>query len=421
MLRKWLIGVVAVASLFSARTVVAEKVDFDQGVDVKGIVASLQEKVAQEKATEDKAGIAEWTVMVYINAKNNLESFGVIDTNEMEVVGSNSKVKIAVELGRLGNDKEAAWKGQRRYVIQKDGDFQNITSPVLQDIPTADMGDWRHLVEFVTWAKAAAPAKKYMLVVWNHGSGWDKKRADVGVQGISYDDETGNHISTPQLGQALASMGKIDIYASDACLMQMAEVSYQLKDYTEYVVGAEETEPGDGYTYNTMLAPLAGNPAMSAGELARVTAEAFTAHYAAINQGATQSVVRSAALARLPALLDGWTAAVMAANEGKLVKAAHRAAQDFYISDNKDLVDFVKRVSDTSANAAVKSKGAELQQFLLGEVITANAVTGSNYSGANGLAIYLPNYGFNSSYNTLSWAAATQWPKFAQWVGGLRD
>ena len=278
MLKKWLIGLVACASLLGARTVAAENINFDQGVDVKGIIQSLQTKVAQQ-TKDEQAGVANWTVMVYINAKNNLEQFGLLNVNQMEMVGSTDKVKIAVELGRMStyDSSDGGWKGERRYIIQKDNDTNHISSPVLQEIAKADMGDWHHLVDFVNWAKKTAPAQHYMLIVWNHGSGWDKSGGlkDNWLRGISYDDETGNHMSTPDLGNALAAIGKLDIYASDACLMQMAEVDYQIKDYTSYIVGSEQTEPGDGYTYNTILGPLVANPGMSALDLAKVTVKSY--------------------------------------------------------------------------------------------------------------------------------------------------
>ncbi|MCX5797512.1 MAG: clostripain-related cysteine peptidase [Elusimicrobia bacterium] len=424
MLKKWFVSLVACASLLGARAVAAEKIDFDQSIDVKGIVQSLQAQVAKETAAE-KAGMANWTIMVYVNAKNNLEKFGLGDVNEMEKVGSTDKVKIAVELGRISgyDSSDGDWKGQRRYIIQKDNNTSHVSSPVLQEIAKADMGDWKHLVDFVAWAKKTAPAQHYMLVVWNHGSGWDKfhKASDIVINGISYDDESGNHMSTPDLGSALAAMGKTDIYASDACLMQMAEVGYQIKDYTDYIVGSEETEPGDGYTYDTLLGPLVAKPSMSSLELAKTAVKSYSEHYAGIGEAGTQSAIQSATLPKLLSLLDGWTKAVMAANETAVVKNAHSQAQSFYVSDNKDLLHFAQLVDGASQDAAVKSKGAELEKFLADTVIVANGATGDSMSNAKGLAVYLPSWSFNSAYNELAWAKAGTWPQFAQWVQGLKD
>jgi hypothetical protein len=423
MLKKLLVGLVACASLMSVRTAAAKDVDFDQGVDIKGIVQSLQAKVAHETAAEN-AGIANWTVMVYVNAKNNLEQFGLLNVNQMEMVGSTDKVKIAVELGRMStyDTSDGGWKGERRYIIQKDNDSSHISSPVLQQIDKADMGDWHHLVDFVKWAQKTAPAQHYMLVVWNHGSGWDKGLGmENWLRGISYDDESGNHMSTPDLGNALAAIGKIDIYASDACLMQMAEVDYQIKNYTDYIVGSEQTEPGDGYTYNTILGPLVDQPGMSSRDLAKVTVKSYQDHYASSSDGATQSAVDVATLPKLMTLLDGWAQAVMAANETDVVKNAHSQSQQFEVSDNKDLLHFVSLVDAATQNDDVKSKGAELESFLANTVIVSNGADGSSMANAKGLAVYLPDSSYNSDYNEIAWAKDGTWPQFIQWVLGLKS
>ncbi|MCX5788306.1 MAG: clostripain-related cysteine peptidase, partial [Elusimicrobia bacterium] len=352
-----------------------------------------------------------------INAKNNLESAGMMNVNQMEKIGSTDKVKIAVEMGRIGgyDSSDGDWKAERRYIIQKDNNPNHISSPVLQELHGADMGSWQHLVDFVTWAKQVAPAKHYMLIVWNHGSGWEKslKGKDVWLRGISYDDESGNHMSTPDLGRAMAAIGKVDVYGSDACLMQMPEVGYEIKDYADYIVGSEETEPADGYTYDTLLGPLSANPAMGALELSKVAVKSYMDHYG--SQSVTQSAIVTAALPRLIPLLGDWTKAVMAAKEPQVVKSAHSEAQSYAISDNKDLLHFVNLVDKASQDDAVKSKGAALENFLANELIIANGAQGS-VAASKGLAIYLPSYGFSSAYDQLAWSKAISWAKFAQWV-----
>ncbi len=416
-------GLVVAAALLCAGSAVAEKVDFDQGLDVTGIVETLQARVAKDTSSP-KSDLAEWTVMVYVNAKNNLEKYGLMNVNQMEMVGSTDKVKIAVELGRLStyDSSDGGWKGERRYIIQKDDAADHISSEVKEEIGKADMGDWHHLVDFVSWAKRTAPAKHYMLIVWNHGSGWLKDiNQDIWLRGISYDDESGNHLSTPDLGQALAAVGKLDIYASDACLMQMAEVGYQIKDYADYLVQSEETEPADGYTYNTLLGPLAAEPAMGSMALAKLTAQTYTEHYASAGKEATQSVVKTAALPRLQTLLSSWADAVMSANETAVIKSARSASQHFYYSENKDLLHFIKLVDAWSKDAAVKSQGAEIESFLARELIIANATTGSKYKDASGLAIYIPSGSYNSHYDELAWAKDGSWGKFARWAKDIPD
>ena len=419
-MKNMMFGALAGLMLVSSAYALDGGVMFDQKGSVPGIVEQL--KSANPGADiipmpgSPKAA-KKWTVMVFVNAKNNLESFGLSDVNEMEVTGSDDNINIVAELGRINgySTADGDWKGGRRYLVQKDADTAKITSPVLMELPKADMGDWNHLVEFTKWSMAKFPAQHYVLVVWNHGAGWNKDIAFDAQRGISYDDETGNHITTPQLRQAMEQIGKIDIFSMDACLMQMVEVGYEIKDYADYIVASEETEPGDGYTYNTWLSPLAAKPAMAGAELSKAMVDSYTDHYQAINQGATQSSVKTASFGKLTQLLDGWTTEVMAANDLVNVKNARTKAQAFYYSTNKDLYHFVKLVSEASASAAVAAKGKELLNFLATDLIFHNRATGAKYANSFGLAVYIPT-SYTPAYDSLLWAKDSKWDDFLKWI-----
>ena len=282
-------------------------------------------------------------------------------------------------------------------------------------IPQSDMGEWNYMVEFVKWAQENYPAKKYALVVWNHASGWNKDLAAELGKGISYDDETGHHITTPQLRLVLEKTGKIDILSMDACLMQMIEVAYEIKDNTDYIVASEETEPGDGYTYDTFLGPLAGNPGMDAAELSKVMVDAYTNHYQSIGQGATQSSIKTASLSGFTALVNDFVDALIAANDVTNAKNARTKAQAFYYSSNKDISHFVKLVVDSTQAPAVKAKGQALLNSMKGGVIYHNRATGSKYANAFGLAGYLPSY-YIASYDELLWAKDSKWDEMMKWI-----
>ena len=415
-----LFGALAALMLVTSVYAAGDVVTFDQ-------TGSLAAVVEQMKTANPGADIIpmpgnpkaakNWTVMVFVNAKNNLESYGLKDVNEMEMIGSDANVNIVAELGRINgySSADGDWKGSRRYLVQKDADINKITSPVVMEIAKSDMGSWEYMVGFSKWAMQNYPAKHYVLVVWNHGAGWNKDIEFESQKGISYDDETGNHITTPQMSLAMAQIGKIDIFSMDACLMQMAEVGYEIKDYADYVVASEETEPGDGYTYDTWLGPLAAKPAMTGAELSKAMVDSYTDHYQSINQGGTQSSIKTASFGKLVQLLDGWTAEVMAANDLVNVKNARTNAQAFYYSTNKDLSHFVKLVSDATANAAVAAKGKELMSFLKTDLIYHNRVTGAKYANATGLAIYIPT-SYTSSYDALLWAKDSKWDDFMKWI-----
>ena len=416
----------ALALSFSAQFALAG-VDFDGGkaFNLKDEITRQDISVPAPVADKAHRPAKEWTIMVFVNGKNNLEQFALKDMNEMEQVGSTDKVNIVTEVGRINgyDTSDGDWKTVRRYLVQKDADTAKITSPVVAEFPKVDMGDYKSVIDFVNWSKAAYPAKKYMLIIWNHGAGWIKSRA-LADKGISYDDETKNHIDTPQLGLILKGAGGVDVYGSDAFLMQMAEVDYEIKDYVKFIVGSEETEPGDGYTYNTFLGPLAANPSMSPEELAKVAVNAYADHYQASGDGSTQSYVRTAAI---PGFLDAANAfayAITQAGEKDLAKKAMGAAQSYAYPENKDLYHFAQLVLAGTQNAEVKAKGEALMSYISGTLVGANRTTNSeggwwgpvSYDNSHGIAVYLPGAAAPAAYADLAWAKYSNWDEFIAWL-----
>ena len=409
----------ATVVLWQPRPVFAlETVDFDNGADMRATLRSVRTGDSREvpgispKAVMEKSaaetGKADWTLMEFINGKNNLERFAIQNVNAMEAVGSNPRLNVVVELGTM--------KGSKRMLVAKDDKPREITSATLQDLGKTDMGDWRHLAEFGIWAKKTFPAKRYMLIIWNHGSGWIMARGEDPGKGISYDDETSNHISPPQLAQALAAMGGVDVYASDACLMQMAEVAYQLKDQAGVVIGSEEVEQAPGYNYTDFLRRLAGSPGAGPEQVAQAAVDSYRDGHSGW-RGGTQSSLRTESLKTLAALLDDWTSAVMRADDKTAVKSARQNVQAYYYPDNIDLADFVRLVMAKSQDATVKSSGARLLSFVAEKLVAANAATG-NYAKSGGLAVYLPKSGVNKTYEDLAWAKESRWLDFARWAVG---
>ncbi|HEX2998663.1 MAG TPA: clostripain-related cysteine peptidase, partial [Armatimonadota bacterium] len=115
-----------------------------------------------------------WTVMVYMDADCDLEEYGVLNMNQMESVGSDANVNYVVQFDR-GPGYDATngdWTDTRRFLVTKDNDMQNITSPMLQNMGEVDMGQPSSLTDFITWAKTTYPADHYCLILWNHGAGW---------------------------------------------------------------------------------------------------------------------------------------------------------------------------------------------------------------------------------------------------------
>lgn len=352
------------------------------------------------------------TVLVYKNAKNNLEPFGFLDMNEMELAGSSDRVNVVVEFGRLpgGGAGKENWSGARRYYITKDADPAAIVSPVLWERASVDMGDWRELADFAAWGKANFPAKKYVLVIWNHGNGWKRSAGGKKARGISFDDETGNYITTPQLALALKAAGPVDVLAFDACLMQTAEVASEVRNYAQIVAGSEETEPGEGYPYDLIISGLNADPLMTAEEMGVLIARSYRARNEELYMDTTQSAVRTRALPGLLSRIDSWVAAAAVSGEPMAVKAALLSAHGFYEIDQKDLGDFFRLVELKASGRALKAASREVYEWLEKEVVAANGVSGYQHRPARGLAVYAsPAYSYNEDYSGLAWAEDGLW------------
>jgi hypothetical protein len=362
----------------------------------------------------------EWLVMVFINGVNDLGILGFAkgSINAMEQVGSTGKMAVVVEYDMLGQDGSAGrnlqfQRGAKTLYITKDNDPDNITSVPFYNSPDADMGSAANLVRFAKRGIRRYPAKKVALIIWNHGAG---------RQGISFDDLSGNHMEVDQLGQALdqikSALGhKIDLLATDACLMQMASVAYQFRNSADVIVGSEEVVPGDSYPYAQILGPLAAAPGMSAEQLGAGIVSAYGAYYPT---DATLSALRASALPGFVDALNGWLQALRsdkAALAAAYSQALVGSVSHFAYTDSKDLIDYINKV-DASPNAGqqVKAAGAALKGYISGRLLirsVAKPPQDDDYRAANGLSIYIPDLRYDSAnYEKMDFAADSGWADF---------
>lgn len=378
------------------------------------------------------AAPAEWTVMYFINSKNNLESSGVMDMNQLELVGSTDKVRITVELGRIngqeGDDhSDGDWTGVRRYLVQKDADTSRILSPVLEDRGLADMGSWKELVSFIEWSKANYPARRYALVLWDHGYGWKPvDSANSGdfnnLKGFSLDDETGREFSIPQMAEALRVAGGVDFLMLDGCNMGMAEVAYDLRGGAAALTASEETEPGVVVRYAQFLGMLNARPWMGPEEFAANTVTTYRDYFLnqqGDNEGApvTQSAVRLAKMQTFRQKLDQWAVAAMKAEKSVLLGAKAKAKVFGEDPDYKDLCDLVSLVTAGTRDQELKRLGAEVLRYQKEELLIANW---AQDRVSHGLSVYVPDRFYYPLYNGLAWAKEGRWDDFARFIATLK-
>ncbi|MGZ2749683.1 clostripain-related cysteine peptidase [Burkholderia stagnalis] len=414
--------------------------------------------------------LPEWSVLVYMNAKNNLEPDAFPNWKQMADTGSSNQLKIAVELGRIGNSNEAGgWTGVKRFVVAKDmtADAANAVQDPAQAVHNTDMGSIDTFREFLAWGKQYHPAKHYLVVVWNHGMGWRAKmRWSPTTRSVSYDEETRNALYNVDVANAIHQVfgdDKVDIAGFDACLMANVENAYELRSRARYLVGSEELEPGAGWDYG-FLGDLAANPAMSADDLSRLIVAHYQRYYTAHPSGhVTLSAVD---LAHVNSIIDNLNKTVKSISANTQTErallaspfersgapvsaqspfnstAAAREARvplQYYSDSGTGAVDLfawldnlvANKQTDPATASAARLARASLHLAVIANY-RANCRGKANTCGDNGLSIYFPKnsfdyklandasgYDVSNAFKPVAFVKDTGWPKFLNDVFGI--
>jgi hypothetical protein len=357
--------------------------------------------------------------MVYLDADNDLESASIKDLNEMEKVGSSNDLAIIAQMDRIpGYDSSNGnWTETRRYYATKDNGTEKINSTLLENMGELNMGDSNTLFSFVNWTMQNYPAQHYALILWDHGGS-----SAMGPSACW--DYTNNEdcLSMAEIKEALANVyaafgRKIDVLGFDACLMGLIEVAYQIRDYANYMVGSEETEPNDGYPYDAILTELAASPSMSPAQLAStVVTKYVNSHTDGLPNPEDAPHVTSAALNLTKASDVAVKVSELAGaiigdfnNSKSAFKEAWAQAETFR-GDFVDLYNFTQLLLDKVSNATVKTK-AELVLDAVTSLVVSEG-HGTVHSGAHGVAIYYPKKYEKSSYIGLDFSNDTLWDEF---------
>lgn len=367
-----------------------------------------------QAATAEK----EWTFLTYINGNNNLDSYGAGDINEMEKVGSTDYVNVVVQWA------SEATKQTKRLLVVKDNDPSNVTSPILENMGLVDMGSAKTLAEFIKWGVTNYPAKKYFINVWNHGNGWHFTSSGFKPTDLSYDELSGNHITTEELGQVLreaaAMIGhKISIYGSDACLMNMAEVAGEFSDAVEVMVGSEQTEPLDGWPYDDLLAGW--KPGMTAAQVGTVLTNTYVDSYMKGSQGSDEVTFSALDLTKFgdfSAAVKTLGAKLQQIDQTNIskVKTAFSAVLNFTMGDYRDFGDMLTNIKKQGLLA--DDPALSDAQKALKSLVIANRDT-SRYANASGISLWLPTSSYTYD-NYIKRYSGLTFNKTSYWADALK-
>ncbi|MCL5103780.1 MAG: clostripain-related cysteine peptidase [Armatimonadetes bacterium] len=362
-----------------------------------------------------------WTVLVYLDADNDLETAAITNFNQMEVAGSTKGVRVIVQVDRIpGFDQSNGdWADTRRYLITSDSDTNVMHSVRLDDQPLGEknMGDWTTLRDFVEWGTQQFPADHYCLIIWDHGNGWIVRSLNLGVkvEYIATDDTDSGGIDIMDIPKALANV-RMDVVAFDACLMQELEVAYEMRDSARYMVGSPTPEPSPGYNYSALLRSI--GPATSPEDFCRAVVGEYARAYPPPYQGITQTAVDLSKIApvadaasRLADVLiaqaPSHADALMSARTGALDVSTVASGAEHY---SLDLLDYANRCASAVGSPATGIY-TELSAALSGAIVAETH--SSDVSNSHGMGVYVPPpLKFDMRYEAVALASATHWDEW---------
>lgn len=209
---------------------------------------------------DDNSSVCQRTLICYICGDNNLSNEAEENIRDLilegsKEIGSENQIVVVVD-----NQKT-----KPTLVLIKNGEYK-----VSEQYETNFyMTDPEKMRQILTYAMTEYKANSYALLLWGHSNGWIIERDTIAYEktrGYGPDNvgEKGSGSSIWINYTAMADVfsqlpAKFDIIVGDLCLLQCVEVAYELRNYTNYIVGAPSEVPGDGLPYDTAIKYLFGS------------------------------------------------------------------------------------------------------------------------------------------------------------------
>lgn len=365
-----------------------------------------------------------WTMIVYINTKNNIGDMGSDLVKQFAPYGSTDNTNIVGQAGIADVDKQYNVLGYlpvfRFYTVQ------NAQPVQLDERRKVDMGDWKELASFIRYAKTNFPADKYMLLLFGHGSGWGSSNFGKQVQGsapksneaigraVLFDDQTGNHVTTLELRAALQAAGGVDVLNFYSCLMADLGVTAEIGKYVKYIAGSEANFKGP-MNFKPLLTQFNSRPDMSEREAAELFVDTYLLPFNAgkYNADITASVVDATQVPELATALKAFVTATLKTPSMVPLAKAYTNCTRLTDMQQADLYDFARRVAADSNDASVTAAAENLMRSI-DTAVKKNLTFGVYNDRVHGISIYMPLEWYDEDYENLMLDKYTGWSKLIQ-------
>ena len=210
-----------------------------------------------------------------------------------ETLTDSQREKIYIYVAFGGANKDG-WRGIKYADINciikdsKDKEFGNDSCyEYVQNISTQNLKNMSHPQAFSHFIKKINSLSKNfntkILIMWNHGGayegyGWDENwQADGKTLDNKKEDLSNNdRLTIYEIRDVFKNENFFfDIIGFDACLMANLEVASAIKDYGNYLIASEETEPNHGWDYEDVIKQLSNNMDKSNLEKAKLIVDSY--------------------------------------------------------------------------------------------------------------------------------------------------
>jgi hypothetical protein len=213
-------------------------------------------------AVEAEGDLQEGRILFAVyTAGGNLETdYGLITDDIRQMVkgaGNVSPDTLEILVAYGGSDKPG-WQGMTIQNISSlaadlKNDDQLNSSHVLARFPDASMGSADALGEFLSWIRENYRYDRIFLVLIGHGEAYTGMLFDQ-----NHEDDP---LTLPELVEAFQEGAfNVELIGFDTCLMGSLEVASVVSGYASYMIASEESEPSEGWRYDTFVSYLADNP-----------------------------------------------------------------------------------------------------------------------------------------------------------------
>ena len=238
----------------------------------------IEQPADTEQTVEPEPPLKALTLLVYMAADNELESYALTNLKQMEWANyENMNVLVLLDRSEDYDKTNGNWTDTRLFEVAHDENKRSyIISQKIECEPLGlsktsstelDMGDYNVLKTFIEFARANYTAEKYALIIWGHGTGWRYSNIEnPSSRAVAIDDNTNSYICIKDLGTALKNQ-ELSVIGFDCCFGSVFENLYELKNCAQYIAACPGLSPSVGWNYNFLLQTLSASD-FSAEEIA---------------------------------------------------------------------------------------------------------------------------------------------------------